>query len=207
MPDEEYDHEHDATSGAEEGGSTPRPKTPEEKRALDELVERIYARLKPLAARVRWRDANASLSPTTLVQEAYLKLLNSKDVTAKPHEEVIGIFAHVMRQIMIDAARRKKSQKRGSGALVPLSPVDPGGNEPPAQKKPMSPEDLLTIEAALEDLRRGDSRQADIIERRFYLGMTVEETATILQLSRTTVEREERKAKKFLENRIRPPQS
>lgn len=173
-----------------------------DRKALDELVERLYMKLKALAARVRWRTASPTLNPTALVQEAYLRLLNSKDLTSKPHDEVLSIFAHVMRQIMIDAARRKRSQKRGAGAVVALATQHRDGT---AQRAPtVAPEDVLTLEAALEELRTISERQADIMDRRHYLGLTVEETASVMKIAKTTVEREERSARKFLEERIRP---
>ena len=182
-------------------GKTPDPN--EERKALDELVERLYSRLKPLAARIRWRDASPTLNATALVQEAYLKLLNSKDLATKPHDEVLAIFAHVMRQIMVDAARRKRAQKRGAGVVVQMITEHQNGAVA-TPKHAVTPEDVLTLEAALDELRISSQRQADIMERRHYLGLTVDETARVLRLSKTMVEREERSARKFLEERIRP---
>jgi RNA polymerase sigma-70 factor (ECF subfamily) len=179
--------------------------TASDRKALDELVERLYSKLKALAARVRWRTASPTLSATALVQEAYLKLLSSKDLTSKSHDEVLSIFAHVMRQIMSDAARRKRSQKRGGGALVALATEH---RDSAAQReRTISPEDVLTLEAALDELRIISERQADIMDRRHYLGLTVEETARVMRISKTMVEREERSARKFLEERIRPRKS
>jgi len=177
--------------------------TDNNRKALDELVERLYSKLKPLAARVRWRDANPTLNATALVQEAYLKLLNGKDLGSKSHDEVLAIFAHVMRQIMVDAARRRRAQKRGAGVVVPMTTEHQNavGATP---RETVTPEDVLTLEAALDELRISNQRQADIMERRHYLGLTVDETARALRLSKTMVEREERSARKFLEERIRP---
>jgi RNA polymerase sigma-70 factor (ECF subfamily) len=176
--------------------------TASDRKALDELVERLYSKLKALAARVRWSTATPTLSATALVQEAYLKLLNSKDLTSKSHDEVLSIFAHVMRQILSDAARRKRSQKRGAGVVVALATDH---RDSAAQReRTISPEDVLTLEAALDELRILSERQADIMDRRHYLGLTVEETASVMRISKTTVEREERSARKFLEERIRP---
>lgn len=176
-----------------------------DRKALDELVEQLYSKLKVLAARVRWRTADPTLNATALVQEAYLKLLNSKDLTSKSHDEVLSIFAHVMRQILSDAARRKRSQKRGAGAVVALATEHRDGAA--QQQQTISPEDVLTLEAALDELRIISERQADIMDRRHYLGLTVEETASVMRISKTTVEREERSARKFLEQRIRPQKS
>ena len=165
-----------------------------------ELIDRIYNKLKPLAARVQWRGSDPALHPSSLVHEAYLKLMKSRGLGSRPDNEVLGIFAHVMRQIMVDAARRNKSEKRGGGAVLPLNSDYQGS----PQRETVSPEDVLTLDAAMTELRFENPRQADIIDRRFYLGMTADEVAAALGLSKTTVEREERSAKKFLRNRISP---
>ena len=88
------------------------------RKALDELVERLYSKLKPLAARVRWRDASPTLNATALVQEAYLKLLNSKDLTSKPHDEVLAIFAHVFCADAVCLAARWRQSSGLSRHLV-----------------------------------------------------------------------------------------
>jgi RNA polymerase sigma factor (TIGR02999 family) len=167
-----------------------------------ELIDRIYNKLKPLAARVQWRGADPALHPSSLVHEAYLKLMKSRGMASRPDNEVLGIFAHVMRQIMVDAARRNKTGKRGGGAVFSLSDDPDAGITP--RREPVSPEDLLSLEAAMTDLRSKSPRQADIIDRRFYLGMTADEVAAALGISKTTVEREERSAKAFLRSRISP---
>jgi RNA polymerase sigma factor (TIGR02999 family) len=176
---------------------------PMDRRSFNELTERLYTRLKPLAARIRWSPESATLSPTVLLHEAYLRLLRSEQTTA-PDDEIIGRFAHVMKQIMVEAARRKRSQKRGAGGIVPLKDGDSqvlGLRE----EEPLPYEDVLALDAAEAELRRSDPRQAAIIERRFYLGLTVDETARLLGVSTTTVERGYREAKEFLQSRLRPP--
>jgi len=189
--------------GPPEPDTTNIPKAMDE-RAFNELVERLYAKLKPLAARVQWSPANPSLSPTVLLHEAYLRLLHSKQFTATSDNESIGMFAHVMKQIIVEAARRKKTQKRGGGGVVPLRDGDSqllGLRD----KEALPYEDVLTLDAAEAELGRANPRQAAIIDRRFYLGLTVDETAQLLGLSTTTVEREYREAKQFLKSRLRPP--
>lgn len=165
--------------------------TPEEKLALDAVVLRLYNDLRRLAARVRWQGSSQTLNPTALVHEAYEKLLKDPpDLASKPYDEVLGIFAHVMRQILIDAARRKSAQKRTPEGL------------PNAKALPV--EDALTLEQAVRELEREHPRQARIADCRFYLGMTVTETAAALHLSKTTVEREWETARASLEKAIRP---
>ncbi|MGI8744056.1 MAG: sigma-70 family RNA polymerase sigma factor [Bryobacteraceae bacterium] len=172
----------------------PRP-TEEQRRALDELFSRLYKKIRQLASRVRWNGANPTLNPTALVHEAYLKLLKDppdflskcntgKNACATPYDEAIAIFANAMRQILIDAARRKSAQKRAPAGLP--------------EKTAVSVEDALTVAGLLEDLKRENPRQGQIVDCRFYLGMTVEETAAALNLSSTMVEREWREAKAWL---------
>jgi RNA polymerase sigma factor (TIGR02999 family) len=176
----------------------------EKRRAFNELVERLYPKLRALAARVRWHGPEAT-QPTALLHNAYLKLLRSEDLESRAENEIIGIFAHVMRQIMVDAARKAGAEKRGGGArAVPLVSGDLAEARPVHGKDEISPEDVLTVDAALTELRLQNPRQADIMERRYFLGMTSGETASVLAVSLTTVEREWREGKKFLRDKIRP---
>jgi DNA-directed RNA polymerase specialized sigma24 family protein len=140
--------------------------TPQDMRAFNELVERLYTRLRSLAARVRWHGPKAT-QPTSLLHDAYLKLINSHDGGWRPANEVVGIFAHVMRQIMVDAARKGRTGKRGAAQVIPLVPGDLTDIEPMHGRVAISPEDVLTLDAALMELRRENARQADIVERRY----------------------------------------
>jgi RNA polymerase sigma factor (TIGR02999 family) len=163
----------------------------EERRNLDEIFGQLYEKIKGLAARVRWCGANPTLNPTALAHEAYLKLReNPPDLSAKNYDEVIGIFSHAMRQILVDAARRKGALKR----LPVAGPED----------KKLPVEDALALNTALEELERVNPRQARIVECRFLLGMTVEETALATRQSRTTVERDWREAKDRLSRKLYP---
>jgi RNA polymerase sigma factor (TIGR02999 family) len=129
------------------------------------------------------------LGRTALAHEAYLKLLkHPPDLTSKSYEDVIGIFACVMREILIDAARRKKARKRAQ--------VEPLAKSMPAI------EDMIALDAALDDLTVQNARQARVVECRFVLGMTNAETAAALRLSTRTAEREWREAKASLDKRI-----
>lgn len=166
----------------------------DERQLLDELFTRLYDKIRRLAARVRWSGSNPTLSPTALAHEAYLKLRKDPpDFTARSYEEVIAIFAHAMHQILIDAARRKGAQKR---AVV---------NSPDNSDLPI--EDAITIAAAIEGLERENPAQARIVQCRFLLGMTVDETAAALGFSKRSVEREWHDAKARLTSRIDPGQS
>jgi RNA polymerase sigma factor (TIGR02999 family) len=159
--------------------------------ALDELFTRLYNKIRILAARVRWNGTNPTLNPTALAHEAYIKLRRDPpELAAKSYDEVIGIFANAMRQILIDAARRKSAQKR-----VAL-------DAPERTELPI--EDAITVLAALDRLEGNIPRQAQIIKCRFLLGMTADETAAALRVGKRTVEREWQDAKAYLSREIDP---
>ncbi len=167
---------------------------PDERQLLDELFTRLYDKIRRLAARVRWGGTNPTLSPTALAHEAYLKLRKDPpDLTARSYDEVIAIFANAMHQILIDAARRKGAQKRA----IASSPDTPN----------LPIEDALTIAAAIEGLERENPAQARIVQCRFLLGMTVDETAAALGFSKRSVEREWQEARVRLTDRIGPGQA
>lgn len=162
----------------------------EQKVALDALFTRLYNKIRTLAARVRWNGMNPTLNPTALVHEAYIKLRRDPpEFAAKSYEEVIGIFANAMRQILIDG-RRKGAQKR-----VAL-------DAPERTELPI--EDALTVLAALDRLECDNPRQVQIVRCRFLLGMTADETAVALGLSKRTVERAWQEAKAYLTREIDP---
>jgi len=178
---------------------------PGDKRALDEIVERQYLRLTELAAKIRRRSPWASTTATSLLNEAYIKLSqNPPDRRARGQGEVLAIFAVAMRQILIDQARSKRAGKRGSGNR-PVSWDE--GLDVLRDPAALSPEDLLNLETAVKELERLDPRKAKIIDCRFFLGMTADECALALSLSKTTVERESREAKAFLISKIAPQQA
>lgn len=165
----------------------PKAACPEED--LDALFSRLYEKIRRLASRIRWSGTNPTLNPTALVHEAYLKLMKDPpDLASKSYEEVIAVFAHAMRQILIDAARRKGAQKRAPAGLP--------------DKADLPVEDALTLDIVLEKLERENALQARIVQCRFLLGMTVDETAAALGISKTTVEREWRDAKASLSHKI-----
>jgi RNA polymerase sigma factor (TIGR02999 family) len=175
----------------------------EERHALDQLVVRQYDRLKKLATRVRWSDARTSLTATALLNEAYIKLSKAPaDLMGKQHDEILAIIANAMREILIDQARSRGALKRGAGDRgKPLDETTDVLNDVAA----LSREDILTLESARKELDQLNPQAARILDCRFYLGMTTDETARALRLSKTMVERESREAKQFLKTRLQPP--
>lgn len=166
--------------------------------ALDAMVERTYAKIKQIAARMPGVRPGTSVSPTVVANETYLKFLRSKNSRELVHGEVIGLFVRIMKEILVELARRRGAQKRGSGNRpAPLaSEIAETLADPKTRKK--SPEDVLTVRDAIEKLRITNSRWAEIVERRYYLGLTTEELAQLLSVSVATVEREYKEALKFL---------
>lgn len=171
--------------------SEPQPATsPEDDpQALDECFTRLYDKIRHLAARLSWASTNPTLTSTALAHEAYLKLRRDPpDVAGISHDETIAIFANAMRQILIDATRRKRAKKRNVEVL------------PNAADLPI--EDALSVALAVEELSREAPHQARIVEARFLLGMTNREAGLALGLSERTVERAWKEAKARLSQMI-----
>ena len=172
---------------------------PEDKRALDDLFSLIYEELRRLASFVRKNEANATLSSTALVHEAWLKLKDSPALAAKSPLHFKAIAAKAMRQVLVDEARRRSARKRGgSGEAVFVTFGDPG------EETASCDAELLSLDAALEELARLSPRQAEMVENRFFGGMSVAETAALMGVSESAMERDWRAAKAWLAGRIRP---
>jgi RNA polymerase sigma factor (TIGR02999 family) len=164
--------------------------------ALDQLFNVTYEELRRLAARVRQRDPSATLTPTALVNEAWIKLAGSPGLRGVSLLHFKRIAARAMRQVLIEAARRRKAEKRGGGqALVTfdeaLNPPISGADE------------LLALDQALEELARLQPRQAMMVESRFFGGLDVAETAELLGVSEATILRDWRAARAWLAHELR----
>ena len=168
-----------------------------ERKALDQLFSATYEELRRLASSVRRGDPSATLSPTALVNEAWLKLAKSPDVGATSRLHFKRIAARAMRQLLVEAARRRNSDKRGGGAEITVIFDDT------PQKKPSGGEELLALNTALDSLARMNPRQAEMVESRFFGGLDVPETAALLEVSEATVLRDWRAAKAWLANELR----
>jgi RNA polymerase sigma factor (TIGR02999 family) len=165
--------------------------------ALDQLFSVTYEELRRLASSVRRGDPSATLSPTALVNEAWLKLAKSPDVAATSRLHFKRIAARAMRQLLVEAARRRNSGKRGGGAKITVSFDDA------FQQKPSGENELLALNTALDALARMNPRQAVMVESRFFGGLDVPETAALLNVSEATVLRDWRAAKAWLSHELR----
>jgi RNA polymerase sigma factor (TIGR02999 family) len=140
--------------------------------------------------------AGHSLQATALVNEAYLRLINAKDVPWRDRAHFLAVAARVMRRILVDHARARRSQKRGGqAARVTFDEALVVTNEPA--------HDFVALDDALEALAKFDERKGHVIELRFFGGLTVEETASVLKVSPDTVMRDWRLAKAWLQHEMR----
>ncbi len=160
--------------------------------ALARLVPLVEAELHRLARLYLSREREGhTLQPTALVNEAYLKLIDWKTVEWKNRAHFIGVAAEMMRHILIDHALHRRRQKRGGKAvLVSLTSAGQEAKEPTV--------DIIALHDALNELAQFDPRKSKVVELRFFGGLTVEETAEVLQISHRTVEREWTMAKAWL---------
>jgi RNA polymerase sigma factor (TIGR02999 family) len=149
-------------------------------------------------AHLRREQAGHSLQATALVHEVYLRLVNVDRMTMENRAHFMAIAARLMRQILVDYARRKLAGKRGGAAtLVSLDGVS-------RRADPIVPTDVnvLALNEALDELAAFDAQQCRIVEMRFFAGLTIEESALALAISTATVEREWVMAKAWLYQRL-----
>jgi RNA polymerase sigma factor (TIGR02999 family) len=164
--------------------------------AAAELLPEVYAELRRLAAVLTGQmPPGQTLQPTALVHEAYLKLVRDRDPGWEGRRHFFGAAAQAMREILVDQARRKASLKRGGhGQRIDLT-EGLALIEPPA-------EDVEALDEAIRQLQAEEPRLAEIVMLRYYTGLSVEETASVVGLSVSTVVREWRFARAWLAGRL-----
>jgi len=155
------------------------------------LVEAVYDELRRLAQRhLRNERPDHSLSPTALVHEAYLKLVDQRRVQWNNRSHFFAIVAHLMRRILVDHARARAAAKRDWSITVTLDEAE--AFAPPVDL------DLVALDTALDKLGRVDPRQSQLVELRFFAGLTVDEIAAVLGVAPITVKRDWAHAKAWL---------
>ena len=161
--------------------------------ALEHLTPLVYAELRRIARghMRRERQGNNTLQTTALVNEAYVRLVDVAGVRWQDRAHFFAISAQMMRRILVDAARARGSAKRGGPA--PRVTLDEGMIVSPVRDR-----QLLALDDALERLSQFDERKAKVIELRFFGGLSVEETAEVLQISPQSVMRDWKLAKAWL---------
>ena len=164
--------------------------------AADELVPTIYQQLRRRAAAyLRAERRNHTLQPTALVNEAYLRLADQQDVVWQNRAQFFGVASQMMRRILVDHARRRNMHKR-SGRWLRVSLDDH------ARPGPAADFDVLALDQLLDRLAEFDVRKSRIVEMRYFGGLSLEETAAVLDITPRTVEREWRAARAWLHSQL-----
>ncbi len=160
--------------------------------ALEKLVPQVYQELRRLARRQMMRERPGhTLQATALINEAYLRLVDLRNVQWQNRAHFFALCARLMRRILVDFARSRQYAKRGGGER-------PVSLDESLVVSPVHSTDLVAADDALKALTKVDARKAQVVELRFFGGLTVEETAEVLKVSPETVRRDWRLAKAWL---------
>jgi RNA polymerase sigma factor (TIGR02999 family) len=167
--------------------------------ALDRLMPLVYDELKRVAARhLAGERAGHTLQATALVHEAYLKLVDQRSARWQNRAQFFAVAAQLMRRILVDHARAHAAAKRGAGATrVTLSALEETGVDQPDL-------DVVALDAALDRLAALDPRQARVVELRYFGGLSLEETASVVEISPATVKRDWAMARAWLYQQLAP---
>lgn len=170
--------------------------------ALEQLIPLVYDDLRRIARqRLRSERSSHTLNTTAVVHEAYLRLVDVSDPDWNGRAHFFAVSSRLIRNLLIDYARRRKADKRGGDAIrIPLNEeLDAASIDAPAAV------DLLALDDALKALARHDGRMERVVECRFFGGLTVRETAHVLGVSTRTVERDWTRAKAYLYRALTRP--
>ena len=160
-------------------------------RAFDQLAPLVYDELRRIARRYMRERGPQTLQTTALANEAYLKLINTEGLKWQDRAHFFAVAAQMMRRILVDTARANFAAKRGGGAMrVTFSANLPIAAEPETT--------MIALDDALSALAKIDERKARVVEMRFFGGLSVRETAEVLQISQESVMRDWRLAKPWL---------
>lgn len=165
--------------------------------AFDRVLPLVYAELRKIAARQLKRDqVHEVIQPTDLVHTLFLQLVDQRHATWTNREAFYAIAARMMRRILVDHARARHAAKRGGRApMIPLDEVNEGGLHPSGET---AVTDVLAVDQLLSRLEARDPLQARIVELRFFLGLSTEDTAAVIGKAPRTVKREWRQARAWL---------
>ena len=166
--------------------------------ALNVLMPLVHRELRQLARQHMRRERHGhTLQATALVSEAYLRLLELKQIQWEDREHFFAVAARLMRRILVDAARARHAQKRDDGAKpLPL--------EAAASAHRDAESELLFVDEALQSLQAVDKRKAQVVELRVFMGLSIEDAADVLGVSAETVKRDWRLAKAWLKRELEP---
>jgi RNA polymerase sigma factor (TIGR02999 family) len=162
-----------------------------DQQALQVLIPLVYEELRRIARRhLRQERPDHTLQSTALVHEAYLRLMKQSPAEVENRAHFLGVASQLMRQILVDHARRHRAAKRGGGLKLELQDAMVAQTERNV--------DLIALDYALNQLARLDPQQCRIVEMRFFGGLSIEDTAEVIGVSRTTVKREWATARAWL---------
>lgn len=165
--------------------------------AVDDLLPLVWSQLRRLAAGYMRRERpRHTLQVTELVNEAYVRLAEQRDVRWQNRSQFFALAAQAMRRVLVDHARQRARHKRGAGIVV--VPLDEARDAGPSRSL-----DLVRLDDALTELERLDPRQSRVVELRYFVGLSIAETASVLGLSVSTVKREWETARMFLTHQVR----
>jgi RNA polymerase sigma factor (TIGR02999 family) len=168
----------------------------EQRPSVEQWFSLAYDELRRLAASVRGRESQETLSPTALVHEAYVRLASLHQVAPESRLHFMMTAARAMRRVLVDAARQRNAAKRDAGGFfVTLDDAEDTGA--------IRSEMVLALDAALEELSRRDPRASEVIVYRYFGGFSVTETAEALQVSESTIHREWQFARAWLGDELR----
>jgi RNA polymerase sigma factor (TIGR02999 family) len=166
--------------------------------ALDPIFEVIYPQLRQIAGALMRRERPGHLSqPTGIVNDFYLKLVEQQRLRVEDRAHFLSLAALFMRRILMDQARKNGTRKRNGGQPVVFT-------EDLSWFSAAAGEEMLDVDVALNELREIDERKCRIVELRYFLGFTVDETAELLGLSKATVDRELKFARGWIQERLAP---
>lgn len=168
--------------------------------ATEQLFELVYPHLRKIAgALFRGERPENMLQPTSVVNELFLKLIRQRSLRFEDREHFYSLSARLMRRILVDQARSEGRKKRDGGSAVPLEAdmiwID------------AQPVEVMDIDRVLTELEQLDPRKCRMVELRFFLGFTAEETAELMNSSKATVDRELRFVRGWLADRLNAPES
>lgn len=164
-----------------------------DRKALEKILPLVYNELRRLARyHLQQQRPNHTLQTTALVHEAYLRLAEEESIQVKDRRHFLGIAAQLMRWILVDYERNRRAAKRGAGATRLTLDASVAG---PSQERDV---DLLALDEALDRLAKLDRQQSQIIELRYFGGLTIEDTSEFLGISRATVKRSWASARAWL---------
>ena len=162
--------------------------------ALDELIPLVHAELKRLARqRLAGERPNHTIQPTALVNEAYVRLAKERGMKWQDRSHFLAVAAQLMRFILVDHARNRRYQKRGGDRQIVALDMDVAD---------MRAESVLRIDQALSDLAKVDERKARVVELRIFAGLSVDESARLLDVSAETIGRDWRFARAWLRREL-----